>query len=298
MEEENARAGPVDTAPALELTDVGRRFRGLLGLAPRDALAEVSLEVAAGASLGLIGPNGSGKSTLLRLAAGVDRPSTGRVRVFGHDLSAGRPREARARLAYLPDDSPFPGELSARSALDLMGSLSGLERRDRRARAERMLERVGLGSAAGRGLRTYSRGMLRRFGLAQAFLHDPDLVLLDEPTAGLDALGFEVLDELTAEARERGAALVFASHLLSDVHATCDGLAVLIDGRLVASGPPAEVFADGDGRAEPCVRGLDRAGREALEQWAREHGAHVGIADGGQLALGKLFQRLAAEATR
>jgi ABC-2 type transport system ATP-binding protein len=208
-------------------------------------------------------------------------------------------RAARARLAYLPDDSPFPAELSACALLDLLGSLGGLPRRERRRRAAHLLERVGLTSAARRTLGTYSRGMLRRLGLAQAFLTEPDLVLLDEPTAGLDASGYVALAELTTEARARGASIVVASHVLSDLHETCDRLAVLIDGHQVASGTPAEVLTPGALTSEAAhgmrVDGLDAAARTALASWVQEHGGSVDSLDsepGGRVALGDLFRRL------
>jgi len=300
MEEAKQKARTESGTPALRTNGLCRRFPGFLGLRSRSALRSIDLEVPRGTSLGLIGPNGSGKSTLLRLAAGVDRPTAGRVEVFGIDVSRRRSSAARARLAYLPDDSPFPVELSALAVLDLLGALSGLARQERRRRAARMLERVGLTSAARRTLGTYSRGMLRRLGLAQAFLTDPDLVLLDEPTAGLDASGYVALAELTAEARARGASIVVASHVLSDLHEACDRLAVLIDGKQVASGTLAEVMAPAAAETSPVpglrVEGLDGPGRSALALWVQEHGGTTRPLEadtGGRVALGDLYRRLA-----
>lgn len=219
--------------PALELNALAKSYRWGWNWRSRPVLRDIHLQLERGQRLALIGPNGSGKSTLLRLLAGVEAKSAGSLRVLGGDP---RERSTRRRLAYLPEDSPYPAELSARAVLDLCGSIAGLGRRTCRARAESLLERVGLAQAARVPLRRYSRGMLRRFGLAQVFLCEPELLLLDEPTAGLDARGFEVVDDLLAEASQRGATLVLASHVLSDLAERCDQVAVLIEGELLARG--------------------------------------------------------------
>lgn len=257
--------------PALRLDGVSRRFPIGLGLRRRTALHGVDLEVPQGTTLALVGPNGSGKSTLLRLVAGVDRPSGGAIAVLGEPPARAA---ARRRLAYLPEDSPFPPELTARAALDLLGALSGLPRAQVRERGEALLERVGLGPHRRRTLRGFSRGMLRRFGLAQAFLSEPEVVLLDEPTAGLDAEGFAVIEDLLGEARGRGATIVLASHVLADVHDHCDHVAVLLDGRVAVQGDPASLL-DRDARTRIEVEGLDEQGLAALEAWVQEQGGHV-----------------------
>lgn len=227
-------------APAFRLRGVSQSFAQALGFKRREVLLEVDLELARGGRLGLAGPNGSGKSTLLRLLAGVDRARSGTVEVLG-----GSPDDARvrARVGYLPEDSPFPRELGARAALELLGALQGMPRAECRSAGEALLERVGLADRARTRLARFSRGMLRRFGLAQAWLHAPDLILLDEPTAGLDAQGFEVLESLLDEARARGASLVIASHLPADIESHCDELAVILAGRVAARGEPRALLA-------------------------------------------------------
>jgi ABC-2 type transport system ATP-binding protein len=229
------------TVPALEVRALARSYRRGLLAPPRVALAGVELVLAPGAALGLIGPNGSGKSTLLRIAAGVERPSAGSVRVFGLALGV---RAARARLGYLPDGFPFPLELAPRAVLDLLGALHGRPRRERRRAAAELLERVGLAAEERTPLRAFSLGMKRRFALCQALLNRPDLLLLDEPTAGLDAEGYVALDELLLAARARGAALLLATHVLSDVQAHCADALVLVRGRVRARGATAEVAGD------------------------------------------------------
>ncbi len=258
-------------APALELTGLACGYRVGLLQRKREVLHGVTLSVARGSCLGLVGPNGSGKSTLLRTLAGVQRAERGRVLVLGEDPRQAR---ARARLSYLPEDSPFPAELSAVAALDLLGALSGVPRVELRQRAQRLLKRVGLSEQQRAPLRTFSRGMLRRFGLAQAFLSDPEVVLLDEPTAGLDAPGFSVLEDLLGEARARGACVVLASHLPSDLLQHCDHLALLLGGNLRDHGPTEQLLAV-DGRVQLELEGLEAAHLEEIRAWVQAAGGKV-----------------------
>ena len=248
--------------PALAIRNLGHTYRRGLLRAPKEVLHGISLEVAQGARIGLIGPNGSGKSTLLRIAAGVLQPSSGEVSAFARPLEDS---SVRQRIGYVADGSPFPPELSARHVLELFHRLHRLPEKNRAARRERcdaQLERAGLIDDAHRPLGTYSRGMLRRFALAQAFLHAPELVLLDEPTAGLDAPGYDVLEGFLEEARERGAALILASHVASDLLAFTDHVQVLVDGRFLREGDPATLFEG------------PRAGR-GMGELFREGGAHA-----------------------
>ena len=254
-------------------------------------LTGITRSLAAGERVGLCGPNGSGKSTLMRVAAGIERPSEGQVRLFGEDPEATR---ARKRIGFLPEGAALPGELSARTALELFASLHGFERATRKRRVLAMLERVGLSEARDKELRLFSKGMLRRFGLAHAFLADPDLVFLDEPTAGLDAEGHVVLAELLADARERGAALLLASHHLEDVERHAERLWVLLHGEIVADGPPRDVLALApdaldEAESEWSVTGLSASDRAAVE-------AEVTNRDGamrrrGRADLGELYRR-------
>jgi|RhiMethySRZTD1v2_1073278.scaffolds.fasta_scaffold65497_4 ABC-2 type transport system ATP-binding protein len=230
---------PSASPPALELRGIVKRYRSGFLAVRRTVLDGVDLTLAPGESRGLIGPNGSGKSTLLRLATGLERPSAGSVRVFGrppHDRSTLR------RIGYLPDGFPFPPELSSRAVLELLGAFHGLPRRERAPTAERWLERVGLKGESRRALRHFSLGMRRRFGLAQAFLHGPDLLLLDEPTAGLDAEGYLVMEELLAEARARGASVLVATHVPSDLQDSCERCSVLFAGRIVSELATADLL--------------------------------------------------------
>jgi ABC-type multidrug transport system ATPase subunit len=284
-----------DSAPhAVETQGLVQAFPSGFWMRERVVLHGLDLRVARGEFLGLVGPNGSGKSTFLRVLAAIDAPRSGSVRIHGHDIASAA---ARRRIGFVPEDSPFPPELTARATLDLCGALHRLPRRERRERAERWLERVGLAQAAASRLATFSRGMLRRLGLAAALLHEPDVLLLDEPTAGLDAQGFEVFLGVLQETRARGATLVVASHLLTDLQQRCDRLAVLLDGRLAALAPPLELIERLGAHAEVDVRlqGADARALKELERSAGALGATWRGVEPSQSNLIELYRVLRAE---
>jgi ABC-2 type transport system ATP-binding protein len=228
-------------APALAARSLGQHYRRGFLLRPRLVLDGIEFTLARGEALGLVGANGSGKSTLLALAAGLRAPTRGQIEVFGLAATA---RAARARTGFLADGFPFPPELGPRALLELFGALRGEARRARRARAEAWLVRVGLAREATTPLGTFSLGMKRRLALAQAAAHEPELLLLDEPTAGLDAEGHVVLAEILAEARARGAALVFATHVPADLVAHCPETLVLLGGHALERVPSATLAQD------------------------------------------------------
>lgn len=202
--------------------------------------------VQTGETLGLLGPNGSGKSTLLALLAGLEDPSSGDVQVLGVPP---RSAEAQGRIGYAGDRCAFPAELSPRTLLRALAALQGHGGSKGRLRVEELLERFGLTALATRKLERLSAGEKRRFELAQAFLHKPDLLLLDEPSAGLDAPGERVLAECLDEAQARGATILIASHDGADVFGRCSNFAVLIAGRL-ACHSPAQDFVERAGEFE------------------------------------------------
>jgi len=272
--------------PALRLSGLEKTFPGAFGRGRRAVLRGIDLELGRGELLGLVGPNGSGKTTLLRVVAGLERPSAGELRVLG-----GTPAESavRRRLGFLSELSPFPPELSAAAALDLCAALQGLPRGERRRRAGAWLARVGLAAEARRPLGRFSKGMLRRFGLAQALLHEPDLVLLDEPAAGLDALGVGLLSELLAEARARGAAVLLSSHLVADALEDADQLCVLVDGRVAARGAP-EALVGASGRVRLELEGATPELLARLSALADAEGARVLYRGPGAGALLELYQ--------
>jgi ABC-2 type transport system ATP-binding protein len=200
------------------------------------ALRDVSAAFGAGA-VGLLGPNGAGKSTMIKALLGFVTPARGVMSVLGLNV-AGRPLEIRARVGYMPEnDAHIPG-MNAVSFVAYCGELSGLGAVDAMQRAHEVLYYVGLGEARYRNVETYSTGMKQRIKLAQALVHDPDLLFLDEPTNGMDPKGRDEMLELIRDlAHNKGVNLILSSHLLPDVEYTCDRVVVMDKGRVVASGP-------------------------------------------------------------
>ena len=216
--------------PVVELDSVGVAY------GRQWALRDVTVGFSAGA-VGLLGPNGAGKSTLIKSLLGFIRPAQGTLRVLGMDVAA-RPLDVRARIGYMPEnDAHVPG-MNAVSFVAYCGELSGLERSDAMQRAHEVLYYVGLGEARYRNVETYSTGMKQRIKLAQALVHDPDLLFLDEPTNGMDPKGRDEMLELIRDlAHGKGMNLILSSHLLPDVEFTCDRVVVIDKGRVAAEGP-------------------------------------------------------------
>jgi len=204
------------------------------------ALKGVSGRFARG-SVGLLGPNGAGKSTMLKALLGFIKPSEGRMTVLGMDV-AQRPLDIRARIGYMPEsDAHIPG-MNAVSFVAYCGQLAGLPAVDAMQRAHEVLYYVGLGEARYRNVETYSAGMKQRIKLAQALVHDPDLLFLDEPTNGMDPKGRdEMLDLIRDLGHNKNVSLILSSHLLPDVEYTCDDVIVMDKGQIVAQGPIAEL---------------------------------------------------------
>jgi len=194
-----------------------------------------------GGAVGLLGPNGAGKSTLLKALLGFLKPTEGRMRVLGLDVAVS-PSEIRAKLGYMPEiDAHIPG-MNAVSFVAYCGQLAGLPRVDAMQRAHEVLYYVGLGEARYRNVETYSTGMKQRIKLAQALVHDPDLLFLDEPTNGMDPKGREEMLELIRDlAHNKGVNLILSSHLLPDVEYTCDHVVVLHQARIATQGPIDEL---------------------------------------------------------
>src|SRR5438093_26349 len=204
------------------------------------ALREVTSSFAAG-GVGLLGPNGAGKSTLIKTLLGFVVPARGRMRVLGLDV-AESPLEIRARVGYMPEsDAHIPG-MNAVSFVGYCGELAGLPKADAMQRAHEVLFYVGLGEARYRNVETYSTGMKQRIKLAQALVHDPDLLFLDEPTNGMDPKGRDEMLELVRDlAHNKGVNVIVSSHLLPDVEFTCDHVVVMDKGRIAAQGPIASL---------------------------------------------------------
>jgi ABC-2 type transport system ATP-binding protein len=202
------------------------------------ALDRLSLSVPCGTVFGFLGPNGAGKTTAMHVLLGFQQATTGRATLFGCDV---RESIARQRIGYLPEHPDTYRFLTGREMLHFAGRLCGLSGAPLAQRSQRLLEEMELAEAADRRLATYSRGMRQRICLAQALLHDPDLLILDEPTGGLDPLGRRLIRRVIADWRQRGKTVFFSSHELSEVELVCDQVCILAHGRIVAQGAPGQL---------------------------------------------------------
>ncbi|MBL8861991.1 MAG: ABC transporter ATP-binding protein [Planctomycetes bacterium] len=255
------------------------------------ALDGVSLEVGRGTIFGLLGPNGAGKTTLVKVLLGLVRGHSGTARLFGLDPSDPRSRE---KVGYLPEAHRLPGHLTGRQLLRLFGRLSGAAPAQVDARAKVLLERVGMGAAADRKVREYSKGMQQRIGLAQALVHAPELVFLDEPTDGVDPVGRKEIRELVLELKREGVTLFVNSHLLLEVELLCDRVVIMDKGRILREGTIGDLTP-----ATGIVRFEIGAPREDLARVLAGVGRELCVRGASfQLAIGKHELDLAIDRLR
>ena len=224
----------VSAGPLFRLDGLTKRYPGVT------ALDELTVEVPRG-RIGLVGANGAGKTTMFRILLGLARPTEGHVEVCGVDVAAD-PIEVRSRLGYMPEHDCLPLDQNAADVVSTFGELSGLPAREARQRASDILDLVGLDEARFRPIAGFSTGMRQRTKLAQALVGDPELVLLDEPTAGLDPMGREDMLTLVARLGSFGISVLMATHLLDDVQQVCDHVLMIDAGRLVVSGATASLL--------------------------------------------------------
>ena len=252
------------TTPVVQLEDV----TVIYGKSP--ALKGVTAQFNRGA-VGLLGPNGAGKSTMLKALLGFVKPDQGRMTVLGLDV-AHRPLEIRARIGYMPEsDAHIPG-MNAVAFVAYCGQLAGLPAVDAMQRAHEVLYYVGLGEARYRNVETYSTGMKQRIKLAQALVHDPDLLFLDEPTNGMDPKGRDEMLELIRDlGHNKNVNLILSSHLLPDVEYTCDDVVVMDKGRVAAQGPIAQLKGPGGRVFELRIKGALPVFLEVLREAGMEY---------------------------
>ncbi len=224
---------------AIETFSLTKIFSDWWGRDKVYAVDELNLQVQYNEVFGLLGPNGSGKTTTLKMLLGLLYPSSGRAIVLGGDSSDPK---INARIGFLPEESYLYRYLNARETLEFYGRLFGLPPKVRKMRIEALLDMVGLKAAANRPVGTYSKGMARRIGLAQALINDPDLLILDEPTTGLDPIGTRQIKDLIVQLAKRGKTVLLCSHLLADVEDVCDRIAILYDGKIQAKGKVRELL--------------------------------------------------------
>jgi ABC-2 type transport system ATP-binding protein len=229
------------------MTDAAVAIQGLTKIFPVPlhrhsivAVRDLSLRVEPGEVYGLLGPNGSGKSTTLKIILGLVSPSRGRTEIFGRDS---RLVESREAVGFLPENPYFYKYLSGEETLRFFGRLCRLSGARLKNRTDELLDLVGLTKARKRRLGTYSKGMLQRIGLAQALIHEPKLLVLDEPTAGVDPAGSRQIRDLIVDLKRRGITVLLSSHLLAQAQEICDRVAILADGALVREGRLEELIA-------------------------------------------------------
>ena len=228
--------------PVIEAEGLRKVYRSRFGTRRVNALDGIDLSVGAGEVFGLLGPNGAGKTTTVKILLGLTRPTAGGARLFGIPVSD---PESRRRVGYLPEGHRFPGYLTARQTLSIFGRMSGMARSAAASRVPDLLARVRLSDWADVKVKKFSKGMTQRLGLAAALVHDPDVLLLDEPTDGVDPVGRREIRDLLRDEAARGRAILLNSHLLSEIELTCDRVAVLRRGRVAAQGRIADLTAQG-----------------------------------------------------
>jgi ABC-2 type transport system ATP-binding protein len=266
-----ARTGPlsprhprrctVPPLPAVEFDGVIKDYPlGLLKRRSLRAVAGVSFRVEPGEVFGLLGPNRAGKTTLVKLLLALSRPTAGRVLRFGRPAGE---RGTLTRVGYVHENHAFPRYLTATALLQYYGALSLLPEPEVKARIPILLERVGLADRAHEPIARFSKGMVQRLGVAQALINDPELLVFDEPSEGLDLAGRQMLRELAAEQRARGRSVLLVSHVLAEVEQVCDRVGVIVAGRLAYVGPLADLKRD---PATGAARPLEQALRELYDR--------------------------------
>ena len=256
------------------------------------AVDALDLEVRRGEVLGLLGPNGSGKSTTIKMILGLLYPSSGQIAVFGQ-----RPEHVGTKrlIGYLPEGSYFYRFLNARETLEYTGSLFGLGRGARRVRIDMLLDMVGLDKVKHRPVGEFSTGMQRRIGLAQALINDPQLLILDEPTAGLDPIGTRQIKDLILELSHRGKTILLCSHLLADVEDVCDRVAIMFGGRVRASGAVDDLLVRHD-VTTIFSEALDEHTIEQVERVLQRSGKHITKVEQPRQRLETLFLNVVHQA--
>ncbi len=259
--------------PIIEVDNLRKVFRRGFFRRETTAVDGISFSVEAGEIFGFLGPNGAGKTTTMKVLMGLIHATSGSARVLGAPVGD---RRARHRLGYLPENPYFYDYLSAVELLHMVGRLYGLDRPARDKRAHELLDRLGLAHAKRRPMRSYSKGMLQRAGLAQALMGDPELVVLDEPMSGLDPIGRKEVRDLIVDLRSRGKTVFFCTHILADANLVCDRVGILVNGKLRDVGPLGELLNPRVDTVDVQWSCQDEGTRERLQA----HGRHLSTSEG------------------
>jgi ABC-2 type transport system ATP-binding protein len=263
-----------------------------------EAVRGLNLEVERGEIFGFLGPNGAGKTTTIKMLMGLIAPTRGTMEILG--TSAPSPDVMR-RVGFLPESPYVYPYLTPREFVTLCGRLSGLSGELLRDRATQVIDRVGMTDAIDRAVRALSKGMLQRVGLAAALVHDPELLVLDEPMSGLDPVGRKEVRDLIVDEKERGRTVFFSSPILTDVEMLCDRVCILRQGQVVVSGSLRELLAAGKRCSEVTIAGASEALRQALQPMAsasREMGDALIMDVEGDAAVRRVIERAMADGAR
>jgi ABC-2 type transport system ATP-binding protein len=259
------------STPVIEVRDLRKVFKSTMKR-PITALDGIDFTVRPGELFGLLGPNGAGKTTTVKILLGLTHATSGDARLLG--ITASNP-ESRRRVGYLPEGHRFPGYLTARETLSIFGRMSGVSAKEIEARMGPLLERLRIGQWRDVRVKKFSKGMVQRLGLAAALIHEPEVVLLDEPTDGVDPVGRREIRDLLQEEARKGRAILLNSHLLSEIELTCDRVAVLRRGKVAVEGSIAELT-----RTDWRYRFSVSAGAENLAERFVAAGATVAAVNG------------------
>ena len=241
----------------IEVEEVAKDFRPGFGLVRKRVLHGISFSVQEGELFGFVGPNGAGKTTTLKILLGLIHADGGRTRIMGRDVTD---VGVRRHVGFLPENPYFYDYLTGREFLDFYARVSGVAKGERAGRIARILADVGLDHAADARLRTYSKGMLQRIGIAQAIVHDPAIVFLDEPMSGLDPIGRKEIRDLILRLNGEGKTIFMNTHILSDVEMLCDRVAILVKGRIRFEGSVEDFLPSGRRETDVALSGIDPEG--------------------------------------
>ena len=267
-----------DIRTVVSVDEVVKDFRPGFGLRSKRVLHGISFSVDEGEIFGFVGPNGAGKTTLLKVLMGLIRATAGSASILGHAVSE---RDFRRHVGFLPENPYFYDFLTGREILDFYARLSGVETSHRAERVSTLLEWVGLSHAADARLRTYSKGMLQRTGIAQALVHDPSVIFLDEPMSGLDPIGRVGIRDLILRLRTEGKTVFMNTHILSDVEMVCDRVAVIVHGKIRYQGRIEDFLDERSRKSEIVVSGIAPEVAQRLEEEMggelRGHGERIAV---------------------
>ena len=274
-------------SPAIRIRNLTKDFSvGIRGVKLR-AVDDLCLDVGKNEIFGLLGPNGSGKSTTIKIILGLLKASSGDCEIFGQPSMR---VAARKSVGFLPEAPYFYRYLTGRELVRYYARICMIDRSDIADSVDDVIELVGMTEAADRRVGTYSKGMLQRIGLAQSLVHDPDLVILDEPTAGVDPLGSAAIAEIVRELKHRGKTILLSSHLLAQIEGLCDRVAILHRGKLIREGCIEELVEEDD-TDSLVVQGLSLEGRIAVENAIKAQGGRLTRVEKPRLSLDAYFLR-------